>query len=158
MSSTLYVRNGYGVRGNRAREFDTLVKAAFGAQAVPARGSASPAAESYRDGDDAVVRLEIPGVVVDDVQVEVVGGRLVISGERRDDVAEESAASRVGSFRYGEFKRAFRLGRQVTAEQVSASYDAGVLTVRVADAYAAPEGQRIAISTTPVVAGEVDEA
>ncbi|MCZ4499293.1 MAG: heat shock protein [Marmoricola sp.] len=84
---------------------------------------------------------------MNDIDVEVVGGRLVISGERRDDVSEESAANRVSGFRYGEFKRAFRLGRQVTAEQVSASYDAGVLTVRVVDAYAQAAGQKIEIST-----------
>ena len=143
MSKTLYVRSGY-----RPRDFDGLVRATFGPQATEARSGFSPAAESYRDGDDAVVRLELPGVdVTSDVNVEVVGGRLVISGERKDLRAEETESERVSGFRYGAFKKAFRLGRNVTGEQVSASYDAGVLTVRVAGVYAEVPGQKIEITT-----------
>jgi HSP20 family protein len=151
MSKTLYVRRGQSVR-DPFREFDGLVKAAFGQQATEATAGFSPAAESYRDGDDAVVRLEVPGVdVTNDVNVEVLDGRLVISGERKDqrkdERTEETGTSRVSGFRYGSFKKAFRLGRQVSADQVSASYDAGVLTVRVSGVYAEVPGQKIEIST-----------
>ena len=49
-----------------------------------------PAAEIAKDGDDAVVRVELPGVDVEkDVNVEVDKGRLVIHGERRDEHTEE---------------------------------------------------------------------
>lgn len=142
MSNTLYVRDPF-------REFDSLVKRAFGPQSVQAaRTGFVPAAESHRDGEDAIIRLDLPGVEVgNDVNVEVVDGRLVISGERRDERAEETAGRRIREFRYGAFKRAFRLGTGITADQVSASYDAGVLTVRVAGAYAKAEGQKIEIST-----------
>jgi HSP20 family protein len=140
MSKTLYVKSGY-----RVRDFDSLVRT-FGAPA--AETGFSPAAESYRDGDDAVVRLELPGVdVANDVNVEVVNGRLVISGERKDERAEETENGRVSGFRYGSFKKAFRLGRNVTADQVSAAYDAGVLSVRVAGVYAEVPGQKIEITT-----------
>ena len=155
MRNSLIVRDPF-------RDFDRLVTRAFGPAAFEGPGTGfSPAAESYRDGDDAVVRLELPGVEVGkDVTVEVVDGRLVISGERRDERAEDTAGRRVREFRYGSFRRSFRLAQQVTAEQVSASYDAGVLTVRVAGAYAKADGQKIEISTTPAapVSTEVDEA
>ncbi|MDT5146203.1 MAG: hypothetical protein QOC58_848 [Mycobacterium sp.] len=56
----------------------------------PATGGFTPAAEIVRDGDDAVVRLELPGVDVDkDVNIEVDRGRLVIHGEHRDEHAEK---------------------------------------------------------------------
>lgn len=155
MSNTLYLRNGYRVR-DPFREFDTLVKNAIGPQTPGATGF-SPASESYRDGDDAVVRLELPGVdVARDVNVEVVDGRLVVSGERRAPETGDSVRGRVGNFRYGAFKRAYRLGNKVTAEQVSASYDAGVLTLRLAGAYARTEGQKIEISTAPVTVPAVE--
>ncbi|MFV3440628.1 Hsp20/alpha crystallin family protein [Mycobacterium tuberculosis] len=51
--------------------------------------------------------------------------------------------------RYGSFRRSFRLPAHVTSEAIAASYDAGVLTVRVAGAYKAPaetQAQRIAIT------------
>ncbi len=107
----------------------------------------SPAAEIAKDGDDAVLRVELPGVDVDnDVNVEVEHGRLVIQGERRDEHAGEAHGRTLREVRYGSFRRSFELPAHVTSEAVSASYDAGVLTVRVAGAYAGTQAQRIAIS------------
>ncbi len=107
----------------------------------------SPATEIDKDGDDAVLRVELPGVDVDDdVKVEVAHGRLVIQGERRDEHAAEADGRTLREVRYGSFRRSFRLPAHVTSEAVSASYDAGVLTVRVAGAYAGTQAQRIAIT------------
>jgi HSP20 family protein len=131
-------------------EFDNLVRAAFGPAAstgLSRESGFSPAAEAHRDGDDAVIRLELPGVSTDDVTVEVKGRHLVISGSRRDEREEQTEGRRFSEFRYGSFTRSFRLAPSVTADAVTASYDAGVLTVRVAGAYAETEGHRIAIST-----------
>ncbi len=106
-----------------------------------------PAAEIVRDGDDAVVRLELPGVDVEkDVNVEVDKGRLVIHGEHRDEHAEEENGRTLREIRYGSFRRSFQLPGHVTSEAIAASYDAGVLTVRVAGAYAGSQPQRIAIT------------
>jgi HSP20 family protein len=107
----------------------------------------SPAAEIVKDGEDAVVRLELPGVDVEkDVNVEVDHGRLVIHGERRDEHAEEKDGRTLREVRYGSFRRSFQLPAHITGEAVKASYDAGVLTVRVAGAYAGTQAQRIEIS------------
>ena len=131
-------------------EFDTLVRATFGPgtpTGTSRQSGFSPAAEAHRDGDDAVIRLELPGVATDDLSVEVKGRHLVVSGTRRDQREEQADGRRFSEFRYGSFTRSFRLAPSVTAEAVSASYDAGVLTVRVAGAYAETEGHRIEIST-----------
>ena len=99
-------------------------------------GDFTPAAEVVKDGDDAVVRLELAGVDVDkDVNVELDRGRLVIHGERRDEHAEQKDGRTVREVRYGSFRRSFRLPAHVTGDAISASYDAGVLTVRVAHSY-----------------------
>ena len=106
-----------------------------------------PACEIVKDGDDAVVRLELPGVDVEkDVNVEVEHGRLVIHGEHRDEHAEEQDGRTLREIRYGSFRRSFQLPAHVTSEAVTASYDAGVLTVRVAGAYSGTQPQRIAIA------------
>ena len=113
----------------------------------PVAGGFSPAAEVVKDGEDAVVRLELPGVDVDkDVNVEVDHGRLVIHGERRDESAEAKDGRTLREVRYGSFRRSFQLPAHVTGEAVSASYDAGVLTVRVAGAHAGTQAQRIEIT------------
>jgi HSP20 family protein len=107
-----------------------------------------PAAEIAKDGDDAVVRVELPGVDVEkDVNVEVEKGQLVIHGERRDERTEDQEGRTLSEVRYGSFRRSFRLPAHVTGEAISASYDAGVLTVRVAGAYKGSAAQRIAIES-----------
>ncbi|AYE93895.1 heat-shock protein Hsp20 [Mycobacterium paragordonae] len=107
----------------------------------------NPAAEILKEGDDAVVRLELPGIDVEkDVNVEVDKGRLVIHGEHRDEHAEEEHGRTLREIRYGSFRRSFQLPAHVTGEAIAASYDAGVLTVRVTGAYAGAQPQRIAIT------------
>jgi len=134
---------------------DFFGPAAVADWARPTADGLSPAAEVVKDGDDAVVRLELPGVDVDkDVTVEVDRGRLVIHGERRDQFAlqdqeKEGAHRTVSEIRYGSFRRSFTLPEHVTGEAVTASYDAGVLTVRVSGAYKDPaekQAQRIEIT------------
>lgn len=110
----------------------------------------APAAEIVRDGDDAVVRLELPGLDIEkDVTVEVDRGRLVVRGERRDERTPEQGGRVVREVRYGSFRRSFGLPADVTAEAVSASYDAGVLSVRVAGAHAGTEAHRIPVTSAP---------
>jgi HSP20 family molecular chaperone IbpA len=131
-------------------EFDTLVRAAFGPTAgwPTARATFTPAAEIVRDGDDAVVRLELPGIdVANDVTVELDAGSLVVRGERRDERAEDKDGRTLREVRYGSFRRAFALPTHVSADAVTASYDAGVLTVRVAGAYAGTQAHRIPVTT-----------
>jgi HSP20 family protein len=118
--------------------------------AINAAGTFSPAAEIAKDGEDAVVRLELPGVDVEkDVNVELDHGHLVIRGERRDEKASEDPGKdgrTLREVRYGSFRRSFQLPAHITGDAVAASYDAGVLTVRVTGAYAGTQAQRIAIT------------
>lgn len=128
---------------------DQLVRDFFGpASANEAFPSGfNPAAEVIKDGDDALVRLELAGVDVDkDVNVELEGGRLVISGERRDEHAEKTEGRTLHEVRYGSFQRSFAVPAHVNADAVEASYANGVLTVRVKGAYAGSTAKRIAIT------------
>ncbi|MCK8644809.1 Hsp20/alpha crystallin family protein [Mycobacterium colombiense] len=117
---------------------------------TPATSGFKPAAEIVKDGDDAIVRVELPGVDVDqDVKVEVDRGRLVVHGEHRDEHAEEKEGRTLREIRYGSFRRSFQLPAHITGDAITASYDAGVLTVRVAGALKDPAGsqaQRIEIT------------
>jgi HSP20 family protein len=114
-----------------------------------ARTGFTPAAEVDRDGEDAVVSVELPGLDPDkDVTVEVDGGVLVIRGERRDEREAERNGRRLHEVRYGSFRRTFTLPAHVTGEDLAATYDKGVLTVRVAGAYRGSSTRRI-----PVAAG-----
>jgi len=82
-----------------------------------------------------------------DVNVEVDKGQLVIRGERHDERSEEKDGRTLSEVRYGSFRRSFKLPAHVTSDAITASYDAGVLTVRVAGAHKGAEAQRIAIES-----------
>ncbi|UXA07536.1 Hsp20/alpha crystallin family protein [Mycobacterium sp. SMC-2] len=135
-----------------AWDTDRWLRDFFGPAAVsdwykPSTSGFHPAAEIVKDGEDAVVRVELPGLDVEkDVNVEVDRGRLVIRGERRDEHVEEKDGRSLREIRYGAFHRSFQLPAHVTGEAITASYDAGVLTVRVAGAYAGNQAKRIEIT------------
>lgn len=140
------------LRSRPAWNTDRWLRDFFGPAATadwykPVTSGFSPAAEIVKDGDDAVVRLELPGIDVDkDVNVEIDKGRLVIHGEHRDEHAGETDGRTLQEIRYGSFRRSFQLPTHVTGEAIKASYDAGVLTVRVTGAYAGTQAQRITIT------------
>jgi HSP20 family protein len=129
-------------------EFDQLVRRGWGG-APAARAGFVPPIEVVTRGSDVVVRLELPGVDIDtDVDVEVDKGRLVIRGERRDERGEEQGPYLVRELRYGSFRRELMLPEGVTAENVEAHYDQGMLEVVVHEAVRRdPEPQRVTIGT-----------
>lgn len=147
------------LRSRPAWDTDRWFRDFFGPAAAtdwykPVNGGFRPAAEIVKDGEDAVVRVELPGVDVEkdvNVEVELKNGvsRLVVHGEHRDEHAQDEgdgAGRTLREIRYGSFRRTFQLPAHVTSEAISASYDAGVLTVRVAGAYAGTQPRRIAIT------------
>lgn len=128
------------------RDFDEVVRRTWGEQGKVG-ATFVPAVEVLRDGEDVVVRFELPGIDVEDLAIEVERGKLVVAGERRDP-HEGSEGVLVRELRYGSFRREFALPQGISPEQVEASYDAGMLDVRVR-AVVKPPAQpvRVPIST-----------
>ena len=107
-----------------------------------------PAADVYRDGENLVARLDLPGVnPAEDVTVEVEGRKLVVRGERKDQRPEESEGRRISEVRFGAFRRVVTLPKSVDGDAVTAAYDAGVLTVTVAGVFAGTTPQRIEVTS-----------
>ena len=121
------------------REFDGLVRRTRPAPRTrvvrTARSGAAgfvPPVELVRDGSDVVVRAELPGIDIDkDVTVQVERGRLVIAGERRDQREDSTDGVLIREVRYGSFRREFTLPEGVSADAIEATYDAGILEVRL---------------------------
>jgi HSP20 family protein len=156
MSTLLIRRIPRTVRRDPFADSDALVRQAFSPVALRS-ASFTPAADVSREGDDIIVRAEIPGLDPEkDVAVELTGRQLVIRGERRDEQTRKEGGRSVRELRYGSFRRTFQVPRGVSADAISATYDAGVLNVRVAGAFSSAEAmnevQRIAVnapSATP---------
>lgn len=84
--------------------------------------------EDYIDDDSYVLRAELPGIDPEnDVEVTVEDDMLTIRGERHEESREKNRRE----FHYGSFRRTVTLPKGALADDVTASYDDGVLEVRV---------------------------
>ncbi|KUM39297.1 MAG: Hsp20/alpha crystallin family protein [Arthrobacter sp.] len=88
------------------------------------------AMDAWRDGKEFVVALDLPGVEPESIDVNVEQNVLTIRAERKDTVGE--GIELIASERpRGVFSRQLLLGEALDTEKVKASYDGGVLTVRI---------------------------
>ena len=77
------------------------------------------------------VDVDIPGVKLEDIDVEIRDSALWISGERRDEKEEKNKKYHRTEHRYGCFQRSIRLGQAVDAEHIAAQYKDGVLKISI---------------------------
>jgi HSP20 family protein len=100
--------------------------------------------EELREGDQLVVRAEIPGVDPEkDIEVTVDEGVLTIRAQRQERTEDKQAESYRSEFRYGRFERQIRLPKGASPDVVSASYRDGVLEVRLPVPTETPSARRI---------------
>jgi HSP20 family protein len=87
--------------------------------------------EEFRDGDELVVRAELPGIDPDkDVEATVADGVLHISAHREEKSEHKDKQGYRSEFRYGSFAREISLPSGVDESKVKATYTDGVLEVR----------------------------
>ena len=88
--------------------------------------------EEFRDGDTLVVRAEMPGIDPDnDVEITVSDNMLHLRAERRSESKTEDKKGYRSEFRYGSFSRTVRLPAGASEDDVEASYNDGILEVRI---------------------------
>ena len=73
--------------------------------------------------------VDLPGMSVREVEVELNHNVLTVRGERQRPLQEESWRSRLGERRYGPFERAFVLPQSVDPQGIEATMRLGVLTL-----------------------------
>ncbi len=113
------------------REIDELFGDAFERTGFRGRGF-SPSVDVFYQDDPAraVVKVDLAGILIDDVALEIRGRQLLISGQRRAAGPEGRLFQQI-EIEHGPFRRAVELGADVVAEQARASYDDGMLVVEV---------------------------
>src|SRR5512132_1113800 len=116
------------MRTDPFRELDRLTQQMFGTDGTLARPSVMPM-DAWRDGDTFHVEFDLPGVNPDSIDLDVERNVVTVQAERpaRADNAELIAAERPR----GVFSRQLVLGDNLDTERIAASYDAGVLTLRI---------------------------
>ena len=107
----------------------------------------SPVVEIAEKDKEYVLKAELPGIAAADVKVDFEDGLLSISGEKKVEREEnEEPRFHVWERSYGSFRRAFTFPNDVIADDISAKFTDGVLTIHVPKAAEkAPRSHRIEI-------------
>jgi len=113
------------MRADPFRDLDRLAQQLLGTTARP---TPMPM-DAWREGEEFVVELDLPGVEPDSIDIDVERNVLTVRAERPQRVEHKDlvAAERPR----GVFSRQLILGDTLDTEQVQASYDAGVLALRI---------------------------
>jgi HSP20 family protein len=97
-----------------------------------AASSFSPAVDVYEDEHNITLKIEAPGIDEKDIDVRLENNTLTVHGERKIEKEEKEENFRRVESRYGSFTRTFTLPTTVDTEGVQASYDRGVLKIKLA--------------------------
>ena len=111
----------------------------------------------YEDADKLVLKLEIPGVKQEDLDIRLENHTLTIKGERKFEQNEKAENFHRIERRFGSFVRSFTLPQTVNAEDVTAASDAGVLTISLPKK-AEAQPKQIKVQVGGVKQGESDGA
>lgn len=94
----------------------------------------APRADLSETDDAYLIAMDLPGIHRDELDITMEDGTLKVSGERSMETESENGQYHRIERSYGRFFRSFSFGPNADADNVEASFDDGVLTIRVAKA------------------------
>jgi HSP20 family protein len=97
-----------------------------------AAGNFVPAVDVYEDAQKVVLKLEVPGIRREDLDIRVEGRILTVKGERKFETDEKEENFHRIERRYGSFVRSFTLPSSVNPDEVAATSADGVLSISLA--------------------------
>ncbi len=97
-----------------------------------AMGNFVPAVDVYEDAQKLVLKLEVPGIRREDLDIRVEGRTLTVKGERKFESTEKEENFHRIERRYGNFVRSFTLPLSVNTDEITAATADGVLTLSLA--------------------------
>ncbi|TDX02552.1 Hsp20/alpha crystallin family protein [Kribbella sp. VKM Ac-2566] len=136
------------MRTDPFRELDRFAQQFFGSQTPGTWSRPTPMPmDAYRQGEQYVVSFDLPGVSPDAIDLDVERNVLTVKAERRPLELGDGVEMQVSERPLGVFSRQLFLGDTLDADRIEASYDAGVLTLKIPIAEKA-KPRKIAIMDT----------
>ena len=112
------------------RVFDRLMRS-WVSPVADASFDWNPSVDVSETDDEIFVKVEIPGVSAEDVDISVDDNHLIISGEKRQEVAEKDRNYCCIERSYGSFRRSLALPSGAKVESITASSRDGVLSILI---------------------------
>ena len=121
---------------NRNQDDESLTSSAF-----------VPPVDIYEDEHKLVLKLEIPGIRQEDLDVQMENSTLSVRGERNFETEGKEENYHRVERRYGSFARGFTLPNTIDPESVKANYQDGVLSIELGKrAEAKPKQIKVSVS------------
>ncbi|MHB1021652.1 MAG: Hsp20/alpha crystallin family protein [Acidobacteriaceae bacterium] len=115
-------------------------------------GNFVPPVDIYEDDQKLVLKLEVPGIKQEDLDIRVENNTLTIQGERKFAKEEKEENFHRIERRYGNFVRSFTLPNTIDTDKITANYDAGILAIELAKrAEAKPKQIKVAVNSAKQV-------
>ncbi|UCE51918.1 MAG: Hsp20/alpha crystallin family protein [Desulfobacterales bacterium] len=133
-------RSPFGELERMRRQMDRLFEDAMTPHQLPQAG-VFPLINLTEDKDKYYVRAELPGVKGDELDIQVTGNNLAISGERKIAAEKEGTRYHRREREAGKFSRIIGLPGDIDSDKVDAKLESGILTVVVSKAEAAKPKQ-----------------
>jgi len=113
------------------REMDDLFSRVFGEFPLTKRISEewAPRVDVSETKDNYIVKAELPGLEVKDVNVSISGNVLTIKGEKKKEEEEKDEHNHYVERYYGSFQRSFQLPAGMKTDKIEANFEKGVLKV-----------------------------
>ncbi|XGB43285.1 MAG: Hsp20/alpha crystallin family protein [Nodosilinea sp. LVE1205-7] len=102
-----------------------------GRREQPWEGAFVPAAELTETDTAVDLRLEVPGLLPEDIDIQVRADRVEITGERKSESTSEENGVTRSEFRYGRFQRVIPLPTRVQNTAAEAEYKDGILNLHL---------------------------
>ena len=146
-------RELYSLQNRMSRLFEEQY-GSRGEEALTA-GAFVPPVDIYEDEHSIQLKLEVPGIEEKDLDVKVENNVLTVSGERKFEKEEKEENFRRVERRYGSFSRSFTLPNTVNTDDITADYNNGVLSVRLAKrAEAKPKQIKVTVGGQKTLEGK----
>lgn len=128
------------------QEIDRLFAQALRGFGMPAWPTTSalfrPSLDITENAGTYTVKVEMPGVSRDDIQVSVEGDSLIVRGEKREESEREDEHCHYTERSFGSFQRVLALPDDADADDLKAAFRDGVLTITIARKSGAESGSR----------------
>ena len=134
-------RSPWSEMNRLARELDTV----FAPVWTQSNDLWAPPVDVEETADEILLTAELPGMSRNDIDIELEDGVLTIQGEKKEEPKEEGRQGLRYERRWGSFARRFTLPRAVDSANITASYQDGLLSIRVPKAEEA-KGRKIEIA------------
>ncbi len=98
---------------------------------LPELEELTPSVDIFEDADNVVIKAELPGMKKEDINVNLTGDTITISGEKKKEEKVEKKNYYRLERSHGSFSRSFRLPKEVQTDKAKAKFKDGVLQIKI---------------------------